>query len=126
MTTEDDFQRRLDECPEDYQTRLIFADWLDEQGDERAAGYRAMGVMGLRPWKKTHHASWYDAGVRPGDKNDPQSNLPQSWFMAVDGDKLGGWMRWDSRREAEDSAALAFARLSAEYCAELLNPTVPA
>lgn len=43
MTTEDDFQRMLDENPGDHTTRLVFADWLDERGDPRAAGYRALG-----------------------------------------------------------------------------------
>ncbi len=30
MTTEDDFQTALDAAPDDWQTRLVFADWLDE------------------------------------------------------------------------------------------------
>ena len=43
MTTEDDFQAALDANPNDWQTRLVFADWLDERGDVRASGYRALG-----------------------------------------------------------------------------------
>lgn len=31
MTTEDDFQAALDANPSDWQTRLVFADWLDER-----------------------------------------------------------------------------------------------
>src|SRR5262245_54586051 len=48
MTTEDDFQRTLDATPEDWQTRMVFADWLDERGDPRAAGYRALGKLTRR------------------------------------------------------------------------------
>jgi uncharacterized protein (TIGR02996 family) len=48
MTTEDDFQRALDADTTDWQTRLVFADWLEEQGDPRADGYRALGV--LKKW----------------------------------------------------------------------------
>jgi hypothetical protein len=29
MTTEEDFQRQLDLHPDDHQTRLVFADWLE-------------------------------------------------------------------------------------------------
>ena len=43
VTTGDDFQRRLDEHPDDFQTRPVFADWLEERGDPRAEGYRALG-----------------------------------------------------------------------------------
>ena len=43
VTTEDDFQRALDKNPDDWQTRLVFADWLEERDDPRAEGYRALG-----------------------------------------------------------------------------------
>src|SRR4051812_5929885 len=49
MTTEDDFNRRLDAHPEDWQTRLVFADWLDERGDVRAEGYRVLGDLRVSP-----------------------------------------------------------------------------
>jgi uncharacterized protein (TIGR02996 family) len=38
VTTEDDFQSALDKDPEDWQTRLVFADWLQEHNDLRAEG----------------------------------------------------------------------------------------
>jgi uncharacterized protein (TIGR02996 family) len=48
VTTEEDFQNALDANPKDWQTRLVFADWLQERGDERAEGYPALGLMQLR------------------------------------------------------------------------------
>jgi uncharacterized protein (TIGR02996 family) len=47
VTTEDDFQKALDKRPDDWQTRLVFADFLEERGDPRAAGYRILGLWQL-------------------------------------------------------------------------------
>lgn len=47
MTTEEDFQRALDADPENGGLRMVFADYLDEQGDPRGPGYRALGLLGL-------------------------------------------------------------------------------
>ena len=50
MTKEDDFQKALDAHPEDWQTRLVFADWLQERGDPRAEFLRLeCEVTGLLP-----------------------------------------------------------------------------
>lgn len=49
MTEEDAFQSALDSNPDDATTRLVFADWLDERGDPRASGYRALGRYGRSP-----------------------------------------------------------------------------
>lgn len=49
MTTEDDFQAALDANPEDWQTRLVFADWLQERGDSRTACTRSATRSSTRP-----------------------------------------------------------------------------
>lgn len=49
-TTERDFQRRLDETPDDQAVRLAFADYLEEQGSVRALGYRALGRLNRVPF----------------------------------------------------------------------------
>lgn len=59
MTTEDDFQAATH--PDDWQTRLVFADWLEECGDPRAVGYRALGFRRLHPL----FTRWWDAERRP-------------------------------------------------------------
>jgi uncharacterized protein (TIGR02996 family) len=111
VTTEEDFQARLDARPDDDTARLVYADWLEERGDPRAEGYRAMGARGMQPlgiiggwwgWARTTGQSygycvageWYDA-------------MPRE--------------RRHSRREAEDAAALAFAKLPLHRRQELLQ-----
>jgi uncharacterized protein (TIGR02996 family) len=49
MTSEDDFQAKLDETPYDWQTRMVFADYLGDLDDPRAEGYRLMGVRCRTP-----------------------------------------------------------------------------
>jgi uncharacterized protein (TIGR02996 family) len=62
---EQDFTRRIMECPEDEAVRLVFADWLDEHGDPERAAYLRLGHDGRRDKK------WYSIQVpnslRPGE-----------------------------------------------------------
>jgi uncharacterized protein (TIGR02996 family) len=129
MTTEDDFQRQLDLNPDDWQTRLVFADFLQERGDPRADGYRALAVLGVHPhtdgnngW--CHTANYHNRGPRPSYGH---CALPPCWYDAISpapsrNDR--SWREgWESRRKAEDAAALAFARLPADRRAELLAGT---
>jgi uncharacterized protein (TIGR02996 family) len=41
VTSEDDLPPALGADPDDRQTRLVFADWLEDRGDERGPGYRS-------------------------------------------------------------------------------------
>lgn len=133
MTTEDDFQRALDADPTDWQTRLVFADWLEDRGDPRAEGYRALGVHKRHPYHgdptmpdnddgRRHGWSWWGAGVGMGGSH---FHLHPSWRELVPSYRTsyiwGAWQR--TRRETEDAAALAFARLPAALRAELLGLT---
>src|SRR5262245_36399580 len=113
MTTEDDFQAALDANPNDWQSRLVFADWLQERGDPRADGYRALGVLRKR-------ARDADNGVvcpyvsRLGNASE-YWQLPMDWFdhIVLDG-KSGsfapahGERSNATRREVEGAVALAF------------------
>ena len=132
MTTEDDFQSALDAHPDDWNTRLVFADWLDEHGDPRAVGYRALGQLRLCPfvdetffWWTTLASSCCPAhGVRGNG-----CSLPRDWFELVDLSPSNETFKPDgkpdvttTRREAEDAAALAFAQLPEARRAELLAP----
>jgi uncharacterized protein (TIGR02996 family) len=125
MTTEDDFQRALDASPDDWQTRLVFADFLEERGDPRAEGYRALGVNRRRPWPEFLTRFTFNSGHPYAGACDAGSpgTLPNDWYRTADPD----WTRSGvgpfhkvERREAEDAAALAFAKLPAERRAELL------
>lgn len=150
MTTEDDFQAALDANPKSWQTRLVFADWLQERGDERAEGYRALGALRKRPHcvrSKRHRGTSVD-GCWFFHNDDPDAVDKGRSLQALHGDVAKGWnglppdwMRagevlladrtphaanhqWmghrKARREVEDFAALAFATLPAARRAELL------
>lgn len=113
MTTEDDFQNALDAQPDDWQTRLVFADWLQERGDPRAEGYRALGVNRCFPlYTSAEQYRWIPGHMR-GTVGDCW--LPWDWTEQIPDSN-----HRDSRREAEDAAALAFAQLPPERRAELL------
>ncbi|MBM3982184.1 MAG: TIGR02996 domain-containing protein [Planctomycetes bacterium] len=126
MTSEADFQRALDANPDDWQTRLVFADWLDERNDPRADGYRALGVQELRPFC-VRDCYWWTA---EGDGFPYYNHLPPDWFRLVAGyeHRSEGRWRWpdsstqdrDNRAQIEDAAARAFHALPAKRRAALL------
>jgi uncharacterized protein (TIGR02996 family) len=132
LTTEDDFQQKLDEHPNDWQTRLVFADWLEEHGDPRAEGYRALGACryvlcdyypGKRPQYLPHQRSsiFCEEG---GIGKDCDYRLPSDWYKKLlrRGYKsTDTCIPFENRRAAEDAAALAFTKLSAKRRAELLK-----
>lgn len=125
MTTEEDFQKALDACPDDWQTRLVFADWLQERGDVRAEGYRALGVGRFRPDPDSNKTTFNYHNPCTADATTPPSCiLPEDWWRAIIGDEdFLYWTDDATRREAEDAAALAFARLPEHRRRELLAGT---
>lgn len=126
MTTEEDFQRQLDANPDDHHTRMVFADWLQEHNDPRAEGYRALGIRNLYPGESfTNYDHWHwgrddSESVRNGNI---QRFLPSDWHELINGNKSSSlnWKLHNTRQEAEDAAALAFAQLPQERRAELLG-----
>lgn len=138
-TTEGDFQRHLDEQPDDHFTRLVFADWLQDRDDPRADGYRALGSLPVFPWLDKHSVPWGAPEIKNGTAwcwwggtVEPQTLphcLPDDWFGAVktdwqykayDGHSTVSSKDFYSRREADDAAALAFLKLRAKRRAQLL------
>jgi uncharacterized protein (TIGR02996 family) len=130
VTTEDDFQAALDARPEDWQTRLVFADWLGERGDPRAEGYRALGTLRFCPFVDPKLSWWttYPAACCPrsGVRGNGCS-LPVDWFDLVDLSPnsnrfkpLNQKGRTATRREVENAAAVAFGNLPEDRRAGLL------
>ncbi len=140
MSDEDAFQAALDANPDDHVTRLVFADWLQDRGDERAEGYRAMGVMRRVPvldlrdgqvlWfrksttmtKEWSRSWWFTKSSIATEGVWPEScTLVDDWLDLMSRE-FHHWINSDFRREAEDAAARAFTLLPASRRTELLSP----
>lgn len=130
MTTEDDFQRALDENPDDWQTRLVFADWLQERDDPRAEGYRALGALNKfarrQPITSSAFGFTHPGNDRVAELRMESATLPSDWWSAAweatpTYERNLWWFNRHSRCGAEDAAALAFAKLPASRRAELLT-----
>ena len=122
MTTEDDFQRHLDAHPDDHHTRLVLADFLQERGDARAEGYRALGMLRKQPGEK-EYTSWLCDWAGDAYWSECADALPEDWHRLFHKHARQSYVghRYANRRDAEDAAALAFAQLPAARRAELLN-----
>jgi uncharacterized protein (TIGR02996 family) len=133
VTTEDDFQAALDARPSDWQTRLVFADWLQERDDPRAEGYRALGHLRAYPVLIQMESSadepgaWYFIFGNLGNAlARPRWTLclvPEPWFQKLtkkhERNQNDYWRYYDDRRAADDDAARAYAKLSAKRRAEV-------
>lgn len=84
MKTLEDWYRHLEEHPDDWECRLVLADWLDDQGlDVLAAGQRWQAREHARPMGGTH---WYNAEhYRAGKDQLPPGpeDLPRETFLAM-------------------------------------------
>lgn len=110
MDEEDAFQAAIDENQTDQANRLIFADWLEERGDERHDGYRTMARLNLYP-DMCYQFRFVYADEEWSPPHSDRSVLPKQWFRAIGDEKR---VQLVSRRAAEDEAARAFARLTDE------------
>lgn len=150
MTTEDDFQNQLDQCPEDHNTRLVFADWLDERNDPRGPGYRALGMCRVYPHKNTFTGKSFVYHNGKGHYGSPDKPMPichripsQRWLDLIQdeeykksgekdekmkvpedyktkGTVLSSCLA-ETRRWLEDCAALAFLKLDPIEQAAMLS-----
>jgi uncharacterized protein (TIGR02996 family) len=139
VTTEDDFQAMLSANPDDHATRLILADFLDDHGDPRGPGYRGLALQRRlpvepgRPSQFIHPGYCNAVGARRVVGGDARVEaaaavLPKDWFAATK-KQLGAadplqdayWACGDTRRDAEDAAAAAFAALAPARRAKLLG-----
>ena len=113
MTTEDDFQAALDADPGDHFTRLVFADWLDDRGDPRGSGYRAMGEMGRFPASHRFFKGQWDWFLLPEKAtNSSPWQIPEVWLINADYSNHEGVMWcYPTRWRAEDALARGWGQL---------------
>jgi uncharacterized protein (TIGR02996 family) len=121
VTTEDDFQSALDKNPHDWQTRLVFADWLQEHNDPRAEGYRIMGTLRLYTALSIDGYAWFNGRHFPTHSyGESTHTIPAAVFAHLKGgcQLFGGtpdydtehpdkWRDYPTRRAAEDALAAA-------------------
>jgi uncharacterized protein (TIGR02996 family) len=90
--SEQAFRRMLISSPKCWSNYLVYADWLEEQGDWRAAGYRWMGEQHKRPFRSpvTGACGWIVSTLEGG-----QMVLPMPFLRPM----LGLCDRYDTRRD---------------------------
>ena len=112
MTDETAFQAALDERPADHALRLVFADWLEERGDWRAAGYRWMGENHSYPIRSAMSWDWWDSGWLRGSDEAPillPAMLDSAMFARLDGHVMSGpsFREYLDRSSAEEALCRA-------------------
>jgi uncharacterized protein (TIGR02996 family) len=124
MSDEDAFQAAIDANERDWTLRAVFADWLEDRGDVRAAWYRVRGyVPGAGCVNDVRCRYWCLNFYIPSG-----ADLPEDLFNLLEvpgkGDTFApSWHLYDdpfSRRQCDDAAAYAFAKIPAERQAELI------
>ena len=125
MTDEDAFETALDANPEDWALRLVYADWLQERDDDRAAGMRWMGGNEKRPYdwntnrviRYFNSFDWKNESTIIGWAVPSHCMISPELFARLVPQNLSppaagtfGWADYRSRREAEDALCRATAR----------------
>jgi uncharacterized protein (TIGR02996 family) len=112
VISESEFQAALDAHPDDHVTRLVFADWLEGEGDPRAEGYRALGLLRRSPhlfrdhnnrllpriWSGRSKANCWLIYYRQDAYNIHLGRIPADWHDAVTGGRRlyfpGNGLEW--------------------------------
>ena len=135
MNDETAFQDAIDKDLENWDLRLIFADWLGDHDQDREMGYRAIvanrivgsntctmdWATGRFDWMPNAPSTFFESGSFPHKK------LPGDWYAALDGfEELSGshnpdlalvkngkhkWKTYENRRAAENALARDFLKL---------------
>ena len=59
MSTREAFVDAINADPTDFETRRVYADWLEERGDPAAAGWRVLNATGRVPDYRMHDDEKY-------------------------------------------------------------------
>jgi hypothetical protein len=120
--TEAAMQAKLDDDPSLGWVRQVLADYLDEIGDERAMGYRVMGLLGVYPRKIGLEGfrmigNWWWSS--PG-RLFPNC-LPEMWNKFLITEPNDDKWEAPTRREVEDNAARAWLKLAPTHQEHILS-----
>ncbi len=134
MITEDDFQNHLDQHPDDHQTRMVLADFLQENNDPRANGYRALGKLRKHAldespnWGHQYTHDQNNTKYLNGEEMYKDHQIPKDWLDITPKVHLRDNSYWrveDSRKALEDRLAHSFNKLPPERQHELLGLDTP-
>jgi hypothetical protein len=114
--------------------RLAFADYLDEVGDPRGPGMRALAALGWSPYQPEGNPpeEYSTVGTYLVRDGIDRSQLPDDWFDAavsacspppyVHETEVGRWVSFEGDALTWDAVLRGFALLPPRRQAELLNP----
>jgi uncharacterized protein (TIGR02996 family) len=119
MYDEEDFQRAIDADPTNGTIRMAFGDWLEEQGDPRAEGYRELGRLGKVPRHLSSGECQFHNAYAKGSLILKECEiLPDRWFdkIKIRACDICRLRHKDARprRNLEDAVALAYLDYKAE------------
>ena len=104
------FLRAIEAAPDDPLPKLLFADFLGEHGDARAAGLRWLVDQGKRPARDTQYGSW-DWWSRPPAEPDYYDGAESVAFAVLPPNlfrRLKGFRRIFTRYDKLDVIFTAF------------------
>lgn len=113
--TATDFESALDESPDDFELMAVYADWLEERGDDLAAAYRWCVENRKRPAK---NARYKKLGPSFGDgeffwhrkcdwwDSEPEMQIPIQLVESIKG-RLATFTEHPTRRAAMAELAKA-------------------
>jgi hypothetical protein len=105
MSLAEEINRMLDLNAADSGARLLWAEWLEERGDERGVGYRWLAETDKHPYLAHSTWDWWSEH----SVNSNAIRLPHELWLKLPTAPASGFPRckeWPSRRDAEDAVAL--------------------
>jgi uncharacterized protein (TIGR02996 family) len=96
------FEKALDENPQDFELRAVFSDWLEEnKKDDAAKCQRWMIEYWRYPWKKIYSQTliwqWYFWDFRPRS----HYSIPEYLSIKMTANKCGPFRYYHTRKSAE-------------------------
>ena len=109
----DDFLNLIDHYPMDHQSKLVFADWLEEQGDERYKIWYWMYEMERLPNRYSRSYNSFDWWLYQAA--DYHSAIPKILYPQLRGSPFSPTcMEYDSYKEAYLDLELAWTKVKCE------------
>lgn len=132
MHSESDFWAAYEQQPDDHHLLAVFSDYLQEQGDERWQGMRALSLMGWVAYRPERNPNNWTVGNYNVPGTDDRSAIPDDWYHQTmplcSGDDIIGnlslgqrWWTDESLVALVSEVCRAFLRLPVERRTELLT-----